>query len=183
MCKTTTTSDGIMEPVPGRGIPKHPHIPKPSFPGLNEDAIHKFFGLIDSTVECYLGGFIKPFIALHEKYYGEFNVFLRGLLDDNKANIPDWFMANFITYLRTVVVIPTLLLLAWGHTLLPALLVVLVDFGDFLDGVVARFWVDVRKERAAMPTKDKASTLSVVSDSDAQGFGTYSVYTKISDVY
>jgi hypothetical protein len=151
------------------------------------DTIHKFFSLIDSIVELYLGKIIKPFLSYHEIFYAAMNKTLRGLLDANKSKIADWFTANFITYVRTVFVIPTLLLLAWGHTLLPSFIVILVDFGDFLDGVVARFWVDIKKdikldikkvgEEAEAPAtskdKDKVSSPPSPTNSDDESFGTY----------
>ena len=140
-----------------------------------EDLIFKLFALIDSIVELYLAKLIKPFLQFHETFYNALNKTLRKVLDDNKAKIPDWFTANFITYVRTVVVIPTLLLLAWGYTVLPSLLVILVDFGDFLDGVVARFWVDVKKEKEeALAAKDKkASPSSSPTHSDDESFGEF----------
>ena len=101
-----------------------------------EELISNVLAVVDSIVELYLSSFIKPFLTFHEKFYNALNQTLRRVLDDNKAKIPDWFTANFITYLRTVLVVPTLLLLAWNYTLLPCLIVILVDFGDFLDGVV-----------------------------------------------
>ena len=47
-------------------------------------------------------------------------------------------------------------------------MIILVDFGDFLDGVVARFWVDKKKEEKAKKdaAKDKL-------DSDDDSFGEY----------
>lgn len=39
-------------------------------------------------------------------------------------------------------VIPCIMLMVHGHTLLPSLIILGVDFGDFLDGVVARYWLD-----------------------------------------
>ncbi|EEC51956.1 predicted protein [Phaeodactylum tricornutum CCAP 1055/1] len=114
--------------------------------------------LIDAIVELYLKTVIAPFLHFHEIFYSSLNRALRQLLDDHKHHIPDWFTANLITYVRTVVVVPTLVLLSWNHAVLPALLVLAVDFGDFLDGVVARYWVDVKKERAetaAASDKDK----------------------------
>lgn len=138
------------------------------------DTITQVLDAVDTGVELYLGQFIKPFLTLHEKFYTELNKTLRGLLDKNKAKIPNWFTANFITYLRTIFVIPTLVLLVEGHALLPSLIVILVDFGDFLDGVVARFWVDVKKEReeaeAAKDKKNPNSTSSPAS-SDDESFG------------
>lgn len=135
----------------------------------------KLFALVDSIVELYLGTVIKPFLTIHEKFYSAMNKTLRKLLDDNKPMIADWFTANFITYARTVLVVPTLLLLAWGHTILPSFIVILVDFGDFLDGVVARFWVDVKKERQekqAASEDEKAPSRPVSPTSDDGSFGT-----------
>jgi hypothetical protein len=146
------------------------------------DTVHKFFSLIDSIVELYLGKIIKPFLSYHEIFYAAMNKTLRGLLDNNKSKIPDWFTANFITYFRTIFVIPTLLLLAWGHNLLPSFIVILVDFGDFLDGVVARFWIDIKKDikldikkvgEEAPASKDKVSSPSSPTNSDDESFGTY----------
>lgn len=139
--------------------------------GVAEIAL-KLFALVDSIVELYLSSVVKPFVSLHEKFYSGLNKVLRKLLDDNKSKIPDWFTANFITYLRTGFVIPTLLLLAWGHSLVPSLIVILVDFGDFLDGVVARYWVDVKKEREKEEaSKDKGSSRPVSPTSDDDSFG------------
>jgi hypothetical protein len=135
------------------------------------DLLHKVFEVIDGVVELYLGSIIKPFLSYHELFYSAMNKALRSALDANRPNIGDWFTANFITYLRTIFVVPTLLLMAWGHTLLPSVIVIAVDFGDFLDGVVARFWVDVKKEREeALTSKNKAS--SSPTNSDDESFGT-----------
>lgn len=136
-----------------------------------KDIFTPLLDLVDVFVEIYLASFIRPFVSVHEKFYGAVNTILRQLLDDNKSAIPAWFTANFITYARTALVFPTLLLLAWGHTLLPALLVVLVDLGDFLDGVVARFWNDVKnkimealeEKRASSPTNSDKDSFEVVT--------------------
>jgi hypothetical protein len=135
------------------------------------DLLTTVFDLVDAVVELYLGSIIKPFLKLHETFYAKLNQCLRALLDDNKKHIPPWFTANWITYARTIFVIPTLLLLAWGHTILPAIIVIAVDFGDFLDGVVARYWIDIRKEEAkALESKDKSRTSSP-TNSDHDSFG------------
>jgi hypothetical protein len=135
------------------------------------DLLRKTFEVIDAVVELYLGSIIKPFLAYHELFYAAMNKALRAVLDANKPKIGDWFTANFITYLRTFFVIPTLLLMAWGQTLLPSLIVIAVDFGDFLDGVVARFWVDVKKEREEALTSEN-KTSSSPTNSDDESFGT-----------
>jgi len=127
-----------------------------------------FVGLGDLIVELYLSSVIKPFLTLHEHFYSKLNAVLRLQLDQNKANVPDWFTANFITYARTWLVIPTLLLMVWGHLVLPSFLVIFVDFGDFLDGVVARFWIDVKKEQMeALASKEKPSRSSSPVDDDS----------------
>jgi hypothetical protein len=132
------------------------------------DLLHKAFEVIEFLIELYLGSIIKPFLSYHELFYSAMNKALRSALDANKPKIADWFTANFITYLRTIFVIPTLLLMAWGQTLLPSMIIIAVDFGDFLDGVVARFWVDVKKEREEALT----SSSPTPTNSDDESFGT-----------
>lgn len=104
-----------------------------------------FFETLDRTVEVYLRVVISPFLKVHEKFYSKLNTVLRDLLDSRDGHIPLWFTANFITYLRTLCIIPCLQLLSWGHRWIPILIVLLVDFGDFLDGVVARYWIETDK--------------------------------------
>lgn len=129
------------------------------------DTFYKFFALIDSIVELYLGTIIKPFLKLHETFYSTLNKTLRKTLDEHRSSIPGWFTANWITYARTVLVVPTLLVLSWGYIFLPSFLVLFVDFGDFLDGVVARFWVDIRKEITdKLSEKEKAPSASNSDD-------------------
>jgi len=146
------------------------------------DTILKLFALIDSLVELYLGTVIKPFLSLHEKFYAALNKALRKVLDDNRDKIPLWFTANWITYARTVLVVPTILVLSWGYTLLPSFLIIFVDFGDFLDGVVARFWVDVKKElakklsekeRAPSPMHSDDESYEVVTTGSPQNFSSW----------
>jgi hypothetical protein len=137
---------------------------------MTESAISKVFALINQVVELYLAKFVKKILPHHERFYNRLNTFLRKFLDDRKAKIPDWFTANFITYVRTVFVIPTLLLLAGGYTFFPSVIVILVDLGDFLDGVVARFWVDCKKEKKE-ELKAKEKSPSQIAASDDEGFG------------
>jgi hypothetical protein len=117
------------------------------------------FQLVDAVVELYLGSVVQPFVKVHEKFYAALNVVLRRALDDNARSIPPWFTANFITYFRTALVLPTLLLLAWECNVASSAVVIAVDFGDFLDGVVARFWVD-EKKKGPPPATATASAAS-----------------------
>lgn len=54
-----------------------------------------------------------------------------------------------------------------------------VDFGDFLDGVVARYWVDDKKAKAALEAskeKDKKKRAdSPAANSDDDSFGTFEI--------
>lgn len=136
----------------------------------SRDLATTVFDLIDAVVEVYLKNIIRPFLSLHEVFYSGLNKVLRQVLDDHKKKIPTWFTANFITYARTWLVFPTILLLAWGHYLLPAILVILVDLGDFLDGVVARFWNKIKKEKEANEEKDRSRSNSP-TNSDKDSFG------------
>lgn len=156
--------------------------------------------LIDAVVELYLKSFIKPFLTLHETFYTGLNQVLDKLLQDNAQHIPLWLHTgtanNFsITYARTMSVVPTLLLLARGHALIPALLVVLVYFGDFLNGAVARYWcrAGVNNEHVrttvatatagakavtALESKDKRVRAASPTNSDQDSFGMYRSYCK-----
>jgi phosphatidylglycerophosphate synthase len=115
------------------------------------------FHLLNSIVEIYLANIIKPFLVLHEKFYNALNTTLRTVLDNHSSQIPKWFTANFITYARTCLVIPCIYLINKGHTVIPSLIIFGVDFGDFLDGVVARFWIDQKEIE------------SIAQDADAEG--------------
>lgn len=128
-----------------------------------ESILAPVFEITNALVEFYLAHIIKPFLTYHEKFYSFLNTFLRrDVLDKHSDAIPEWFTANFITYARTVLVVPCLLLLAWGHLVLPAFIVIAVDLGDFLDGVVARYWVDMKKRDSEIE--------EVPSLSDEDGF-------------
>lgn len=132
------------------------------------------FQLVDAVVELYLGSVVQPFVKVHEKFYAGLNVVLRKALDDNAQSIPPWFTANFITYFRTALVLPTLLLLAWECNVASSVVVLVVDFGDFLDGVVARFWVDEKKKgppASEASSKKKDGKVSP-TNSDDESFGT-----------
>jgi hypothetical protein len=126
------------------------------------------FQLVDAVVEVYLGNVVKPFVQVHERFYAGLNVVLRRALDDRARKIPLWFTANFVTYLRTALVVPTLLVLAWDVNWLASAIVLAVDFGDFLDGVVARFWIDEKKKRTTVaPSAAAAATASSSASSSA----------------
>lgn len=128
----------------------------------NKSAIQPIFDTINRVVEFYMKCVIKPAVGFHEVFYSWLNTTIRNGLDASSDYIPEWFTANFITYLRTLFVIPCLLLLAQGYHVLPSIIVLSVDFGDFLDGVVARYWMDKRKARG----DDKERCISNETDFD-----------------
>ena len=124
--------------------------------------LNAVFDLANSIVEIYLAKIIKPFLVLHEQAYKALNTILRAILDDHSSQIPDWFTANAITYVRTLMIIPCIFLMNTGHTILPSLIILSVDFGDFLDGVVARFWVDQKAIEAVAQAADAESKDKVI---------------------
>jgi phosphatidylglycerophosphate synthase len=118
-----------------------------SSPINKKSGIQQGLDTIDNFVEFYMKCIIKPALVFHEVFYSWLNTIIRSCLDLFSDYIPEWFTANFITYIRTFLVIPCLLLLAQGYQVVPSIIVMSVDFGDFLDGVVARYWVDIKKSR------------------------------------
>jgi len=135
-----------------------------------EHILCSVFGVVDAVVEMYLGRFIRPFVAVHETFYSGLNKVLRKLLDD-APSVPVWFTANFITYFRTLLVIPTLMLLAYRYNLVAAIICIAVDFGDFLDGVVARYWVDINKQKQEAGKDKGPSRSNSPANSDDDSFG------------
>lgn len=112
---------------------------------MSANVLETILSILNVTVEAYLSHVIKPFLTLHEKFYVSLNRSIRNFLDENTDKVPTWFTANFITYIRTIAVVPVVTLLVNGYKFLPGLLILAVDFGDFLDGVVARYWFDRKK--------------------------------------
>ena len=133
----------------------------------------ELLSMFDGVIELYLSKFIAPFLKYHEIFYTQLNVVLRKFMDDNKEKIPDWFTANFITYARTVLVMPRIIFMSWGWYLIPSLIVILVDFGDFLDGVAARYWIDVLRDRqeALYKKEDRKPTQSISPAASDNSFG------------
>lgn len=124
--------------------------PVPPFRNNNKrNSFKSIIDIVNIVVEFYLTKVIRPALVLHDNFYDRLNIGIRASLDGCSDFIPKWFTANFITYARTVLLIPCLTLLAQGYHVLPSAIVVLVNFGDYLDGVVARFWVDIKKEKDA----------------------------------
>jgi phosphatidylglycerophosphate synthase len=78
---------------------------------------------------------LKP----HLQCYGWINVTVTTII--NNRGLPKWLTANLISYSRTTLIVPTLLLLARNYHLLPVLFVILNDFLDLFDGIVARYWL------------------------------------------
>lgn len=117
-------------------------------------------GVLDAAAALY----IPPILRVHEHVYGSLNVILKRQLDvlGDKQRVPAWFTADFITWGRTMLLLPTLALLGSGYEVWPALLVLLVDFGDFLDGVVARWWISRRAGAGAPAPVGSVERLTLV---------------------
>ena len=142
-----------------------------------EELILTVLSLVSGVIEIYLVSVIKPFIKFREIFYNALNQGLRSGLEKHKNKIPEWFSVKVITLCRTASVVPTVILLTWKHTLIPSITVFAANFGEFLDGVVGRFWVEMQKERAdTLEAKDKARC----SSSDSFGRCSESGHIRLS---
>lgn len=138
-----------------------------------ETLLQSFIGLLDVMAELYLGSIMRPLLLLHEEIFSKVNSLLRQIINENP--IPDWLTANVIAYSRAVLVIPTILLLAWGQLMLPAIFVLVTKLCSVFHQVVFTYWMDVKKVREeeaneVRPTSKSSST----SDDDDYEYGTLS---------
>ena len=122
-----------------------------------DSLLQSLISLTNICVEAYLSLIIAPMLILHERFYSRLNQYLTELIRrcDDVNQLPRWFTANFVTYTRTVLIVPTLVLLSYKCFALASIVIVLVDFGDFLDGVLARYWNSVARDRINTDGKAK----------------------------
>ena len=111
-------------------------------------------------METYLKLAVQPLLKHHEKFYHRLNEVLTKVLDDHAKHVPQWLTANAVTYGRTLLLAPTLYLWGGDHHILPAILCLAVDFGDFFDGVLARWWNRQQKAVGGAEDEDGAGTTS-----------------------
>lgn len=133
-----------------------------------ETLIQSVIDLLDVLVDLYLGSLVKPFLRFHDEFSSDMNKLLRSILDDNKDIIPDWLTGNASAYLRVFLVFPTILFLAWGQLVIPFLFVVMVDLLGLLGFVVAKFWVDAKRDHAedVVREDDRPTSKSFTSSDD-----------------
>lgn len=134
-----------------------------------KDILTTLLDFVDAVTELYCQALMQVLESLpatavdHEPIL----VSLRERLDDNV--VPKWFTKRFITYVRASLVIPSLLFLSWGHSLVPFLLVVAFCLGRLLSDAVESYWDDVKKtESKDAERKDKPKS---PVNPDADGFG------------
>ena len=118
--------------------------------------------------EAYLSLVIGPALHFHDAVYGLINRGFRGALE--RWGLPRVVTANFVTYARTLLLIPTIACLGFGMEVFPAFLVILADLGDFFDGVVARYWAFRASKPLAMPHLLKSSRFMISPDIKTPSF-------------
>lgn len=147
-----------------------------------ETLIHSFIGLLDVMAELYLGSIFRPLLLIHEEISSKINNLLRKILNENP--IPDWLTANLIAYSRAILVIPTILLLAWGQLMLPAVFVLVPKLCSVFHQVVFTYWIDVKKAREEEANEVRPTSKSpATSDDDDYEYGKCSMlqyFTSIS---
>lgn len=97
----------------------------------------------------------RHFVPHHIRFYDGLNKFFNDIFD--KYGLPAIVTADNITIFRTLFVFPCLWLWASGWCFLAAMLVLLCDLGDFLDGVVARWWRTPERLQVPPPSKYQSS--------------------------
>jgi len=85
--------------------------------------------------------------SIHGVLYDRLNANSKQFLQKHGDKIPIWLTANTITSGRLGLVLPTTLLMSYGHTWLPASLVLVNAAFDYVDGAMAR-WEREDKQRA-----------------------------------
>ncbi|GMH90207.1 hypothetical protein TL16_g11696 [Triparma laevis f. inornata] len=126
---------------------------------------------------------IPLILGVHTKFYNKLNAVLMKWLKSSPP--PEYFTANFITYGRTMLLYPALFF--WWcvggadgggrfFSLIVAMIVVLVDFGDFLDGVLARYWIEQKKKTKQNEDKNKNKSSPNPTNSCAQLNQSYGAY-------
>jgi hypothetical protein len=136
-----------------------------------ETLLRSFIDLLDVMVELYLASVLKPFLLIHQEFSSNLNDFFIKILAENKKNIPEWFTATTVAYSRAILVIPTITLMACGQVVMPAILVLFVNFVGFLD---AKFWADIKMAREEDTTKNDEgpdSRSPTPSDDDSYEYG------------
>ena len=140
--------------------------PPKSTPTPHHEVIHSLvetlFSVTNALVEAYLSLIIAPMLVLHEQFYSSLNTRLKAIVQrlHEQGKMPVWFTANFVTYARTVLIVPTLVMMSFqsfSGFVAASFVIVLVDFGDFLDGVLARYWTSVSKDDSSVSSKADGS--------------------------
>ena len=139
-----------------------------------ETLIQSVIDLLDVLVDLYLGSLVEPFLRFHDEFSANMNKLLRSILDDNKDSIPDWLTGNVSAYLRVLLIFPTILFLAWGQLVITFLFVVMVDLLGLLGSVVAKFWLDAKRDHAEDTIReDDRPTSKSLTPSDDDSMDSY----------
>lgn len=120
-----------------------------------ETLLRSFIDILDVMAELYLSSIVKPFLLLHEEFSTKLSDGLVNILRDHKNHVPGYFTETTVAYSRIALIMPTLMVLAWGQLVLPASLVLLVNFvGLVLD---QQFWAKVKllREQGDVATSDE----------------------------
>lgn len=107
-----------------------------------KDLFKTLVDLIDGIVEVLLSS-SEPLLGLHAKAHQTVDGILRQFVVHHKDVIPPWvWRRQFLAFVRMSLLLPTVILLSWGHTLVPAVLVLVVHVASFLERVIPETWVN-----------------------------------------
>eukprot|EP00977_Amphora_coffeiformis_P027932 scaffold34666_cov158-Amphora_coffeaeformis.AAC.1 len=89
-----------------------------------KDLLRALMDLLDGIVEVFLTSILEPLLLeVHSKLDHAVDQVLRKTLESQKEKIPKWVLKEgVVTYGRMSLALPTVVLLSWGHAVLPAVL-------------------------------------------------------------
>ena len=103
-----------------------------------KDLLRALMDLLDGIVEVFLTSILEPLLLeVHNKFDHSVDQVLRKSLENHKEKLPKWLLKdNVFTYGRISLALPTIVLLSWGHSVLPAVLVFVVYSASFWERVI-----------------------------------------------
>ena len=106
-----------------------------------KDLLRAWMDLLDGIVEVFLTSILEPLLLeVHAKFDHTVDQIIRRTLESQKEKIPKWALKEGVmTYGRISLALPTIVLLSWGHSLLPAVLVFVVYSASFWERAMPDF--------------------------------------------
>ena len=104
-----------------------------------KDLFKTLIDLLDGIAEVFVGSTIRPLITTHARAEHAMEQLFRQLIQAYKPRIPAWMLRTpVVTCVRLGLAIPTIVLVSWRQTVLPACLVLVAHLATFLESALAQ---------------------------------------------